>query len=273
MKKNLMMTASMLLAFPIAFDNKNGWKVDADGNLEKDDKGDPIYIAGDGKEQSVAGDTISRLNGEAKTHREAKEAAEAKLEKYKDLDPVKAAEAIETLKNIDQKKLIDAGEVEKVREEISKGFTAQMVEKDKAIESLTGNLNGMTLQTAFGSSDFVKNKIGVPAEMFQATFAKNFKVENGKVVPYDQTGNKVYSKKNMGEVAGVDEALEIMVDAYPYKDSILKADDQSGSGNEGGGGGRGSGRTIKLADFNKLSPAQQSETAALAGKGEVNIVD
>ena len=109
--------------------------------------------------------------------------------------------------------------------------------------------------------------------MFQATFAKNFKVENGKVVPYDQTGNKVYSKKNMGEVAGVDEALEIMVDAYPYKDSILKADDQSGSGNEGGGGGRGSGRTIKLADFNKLSPAQQSETAALAGKGEVNIVD
>ena len=273
MKKNLMMTASMLLAFPIAFDNKPGWKVDADGNLEKDDKGNPIYIANDGKEQSVAGDTISRLNGEAKTHREAKEAAEAKLEKYKDLDPVKAAEAIETLKKIDQKTLIDAGEVEKVREEISKGFTEQLNAIKTENETLKGNLNGMTLETAFAASKFVKEKIGVPAEMFQATFAKNFKVENGKVVPYDQTGNKVYSKKNMGEVASVDEALEIMVEAYPYKDSILKADDQSGSGNEGGGGGRGSGRTIKLADFNKMTPAQQSETAALAGKGEVNIVD
>ena len=131
----------------------------------------------------------------------------------------------------------------------------------------------MTLQTAFGSSAFVKERIGVPAEMFQATFAKNFKVENGKVIPYDTTGNKVYSKKRMGEVADVDEALEIMVDAYPYKDSILKADDQSGSGNDGNGGGRGNGRTIKRADFDKMAPSQQAETAALMGKGEVTVVD
>ncbi len=111
MKRTILMNCTALTALaaiaarPIAFDNKNGWKVDADGNLEKDDKGNPIYIANDGKEQSVLGDTISRLNGEAKSHREAKEAAEAKLVKYKDIDPVKAAEAMETLKKIGQKML------------------------------------------------------------------------------------------------------------------------------------------------------------------------
>ncbi len=278
MKKIMLLNASVIamtgIAKPLAFDpGKSGWKVDEDGKLVVDDKGNPIYIGSDGKEQSVQGDTISRLNGEAKTHREAKEKAEADLAKYKDIDPVKAKEALETIAKLDAKQLIDAGEVDKVREEISKGFTAQIAEKDKAIEGLTGDLNGLKLQTAFGSSTFVQERIGVPAEMFQATFAKNFKVEDGKVVPYDQSGNKVYSKKNMGEVADIDEALEIMVEAYPYKDSILKADGGSGSGSQGGGGGRGTGRRIMRSEFEKMSPAQQAEAAQSQAKGEVTIVD
>lgn len=267
------MFCTTFLTMPVAFENSNGWKVDAEGNLAKDEKGNPIYVGSDGKEQSVFGDTISRLNGEAKTHREAKEAAEAKLAKYKDIDPVKAAEALKTLERIDQKTLIDSGEVEKVREEISKGFTAQIAEKDKALEGLTGRLNNLTLSTAFESSKFVKERIGVPAEMFRDSFAKNFKVEDGKIIPYDSTGNKVYSKKRMGEVADVDEALEIMVEAYPYKENILKADDHSGSGNQGGGGARGSGNVIKVADFDKLSPSQQSEVAARVRSGEMSIAD
>lgn len=266
-------TVSILALLPVAFNNGNGWKKDDDGKLVIDDKGNPIYVGSDGKEQSVAGDTISRLNGEAKTHREAKEDFERKLAAYEGIDPVEAKKAFDTLSKVDQKKLIDAGEVEKVREEISKGFTAQLAEKDKEIVNLTGNLNGMTLKTAFNASKFVQEKIGVPVEMFRETFAKNFKVENGKIVPYDQSGNKIYSKQKMGEIADVDEALEIMVDVYPYKDNILKADNQSGSGNQGGGGGRGNGRRVSRSDFEKMTPVQQTETAALAGKGEVTITD
>lgn len=278
MKKIMLLNASVIamtgIAKPVAFDpGKNGWKVDEDGKLVVDDKGNPIYIGSDGKEQSVQGDTISRLNGEAKTHREAKEKAEADLAKYKDIDPVKAKEALETIAKLDAKQLIDAGEVDKVREEISKGFTAQIAEKDKAIDGLTGDLNGLRMQVAFDGSKFVQERIGVPVEMFRSTFAKNFKIEDGKVVPYDQAGNKVYSKKNMGEVADIDEALEIMVDGYAYKDSILKADGGSGSGSQGGGGGRGTGRRIMRSEFEKMSPVQQAEAAQSQAKGEVTIVD
>ena len=258
---------------PTAFDNKNGWKVDADGNLEKDADGNPIYIGTDGKEQSVQGDTISRLNGEAASHRKAKEKAEADLEKFKDVDPEKYKEAVETLAKIDAKTLIDAGEVDKVKDEISKGFTAQIAEKDKAIEGLTGDLNGLKLETSFANSEFLNNNVGVPKSMFKAEFSKHFKIEDGKPVPYGPDGNKVYSKKNMGEVAGFDEALEILVSTRPDKDEILKADGGSGSGSQGGGGGRGTGRRIMRSEFEKMSPAQQAETSQQMAKGEVSVID
>ena len=278
MKKIMFLTASTIamakIARPVAFDpGKNGWKVDDDGKLVVDDKGNPVYIGSDGKEQSVQGDTISRLNGEAKTHREAKEKAEADLAKYADIDPVKAKEALETIAKLDAKQLIDAGEVDKVRDEISKGFTAQIAEKDKAIEGLTGDLNGLKLETAFANSGFLQDRVGIPAEAFKAVFAKNFKVEDGKPVPYGPDGNKVYSKKNMGEIAGFDEALEILVGQSPNKDAYLKADGGSGSGSSGGGGGRGTGRRIMRSEFEKMSPAQQAEAAQLQAKGEVTISD
>ncbi|HEJ3129468.1 TPA: hypothetical protein SL290_006283, partial [Pseudomonas aeruginosa] len=64
---------------------------------------------------------------------------------------------------------------------------------------------------------------------------------------YDAHGNKLYSKARPGEAADFDEALEILVDQYPYRDQILK-----GSGHSGGGtppGGKPSGSTAKsLAD-------------------------
>jgi len=56
--------------------------------------GKPVFVDEAGKEipfdspGTVA--TISRLNGEAKGHREAKEAAEAKLKVFDGLDPAKA---------------------------------------------------------------------------------------------------------------------------------------------------------------------------------------
>ena len=66
--------------------------------------------------------------------------------------------------------------------------------------------------------------------MVQSVFGKHLKIEDGNVVAYDAHGNKLYSKARPGEAADFDEALEILVDQYPYRDQILK-----GSGHSGGG--------------------------------------
>lgn len=275
MTKSTYLRASLLAsAFYIAaFDNTGAkWKLDAAGNIVKGSDGNPVYVLADGSETTIAGDTISRLNGEAKTHREAKEQAQAALKKFEGIDPDAAKKAIETVAKIDTKKLLDAGEVDKVKAEIAGQYTTQLAEKDKLNSTLAQTLDSMRLGNAFSQSDFVRDRIAIPSEIFQGHFAKNFKVEEGKIVPYDSTGNKLFSKKRMGEVADFEEAISLIVDTYPHKDTILKANTGSGSGNNGNGGRSGSGLFVQRADFEKMTPADQAAIADKAGKGEVTIV-
>lgn len=270
--------ASFINVRPVAFDpGKAGWKIGADGKIEMKD-GNPVYLDSAGNESTVEGGTIARLNAEAKQHREAKERAEGELNKFKGadgklLDPTIALKAVETVSKLDAKKLIDSGEVDKLKDQIKGEFTAQLTERDAKIKEQAAAIDGMTLNAAFSSSKFIADRIAVPAEMFRNTFAKNFKVEDGKVVPYGNDGNKILSSKRIGETADLDEALEKIVEAYPHKDAIMKAPNASGSGNGGGGGSRGNGRFISRADFAKLPPHEQKATADAAGKGEITITN
>ena len=98
-------------------------EVNGKSYAEVDANGLPVYVHDDGKEigfdAAQAVGKISSLNGEAKSHREAKEAAEANLAKFSGItDPTKALEALEMMTKIDQKKLIDAGAVDQVKAEI-----------------------------------------------------------------------------------------------------------------------------------------------------------
>lgn len=206
-------------------------------------EGRPLYIHNDGKEvafdapQTVA--TISRLNGEAKTHREAKEQLEAKLKGFEGIeDPVAAKKALETLKNFDDKKLVDAGEVEKVKAEAIKAIEdkyAPIVQERDAFQS---QLHNELIGGGFSRSKFIQDNIAVPVDMIQATFGKNFQIENGKVVAVGADGQKIYSRTRPGEVADFDEALESLVGGYPHKDSILKGNQSGGGGFQAGGGGK-----------------------------------
>ena len=274
MRKSAMILAlSSVSRLAVAFNPNGGqWKKDGD-NFVTDSNGNPILMLSDGTERAVQSDTISRLNGEAKQHRERAEAAEAAVQAFKDIDPAKAREAIEKLSKIDQKTLIDAGEVDRVRQEISQQFTAQIGEKDGALSKAQEKINQLLIDKEFGRSDFIASKIAVPREMFEATFGRNFKVENDKVIPYGADGNPIYSMKNAGEYASVDEAFEILVERYQHKDQILRAPDISGTGGNGNGGQRGGGRTMRRSEFESASPSQQAQYAAAMGKGEIKIVD
>lgn len=271
-------SALLITTAPRAFNNP-GWKMDGD-KIAVDGDGNPIFVNSAGQEQSVKGDTISNLNNEAKNHRTGKETAEAALNKYRDasgklIDPEAAFKAIDTVKNIDSKKLIDAGEVDKVRDSIRAEYNAQLSEKDNALKTANETINGMKIASLFDSSEFVRDGIAVPRDMFQATFGNRFKVgEDGKVEAFDASGNRLMSKTNVGEYAKGDEALKLMVEAHPQKDVILKPQQHGGSGNGGNGGQRGqTGRTMKRADFDALDPGAKAQAGAAMAKGEITVVD
>ena len=236
-------------------------KLDADGHAVLQD-GKPVYVSDDGKETAidVAGTvaTITRLNGEAKTHREGKEAAEKALKAFEGItDPAAAIKALNLTANLDAKKLIDAGEVDKVKDEINKGWQTKYDTEAKARVDAESALYSEKIGGAFARSKFIADKIAVPGDMIQATFGQRFKIEDGKVAAYDPSGNKVYSRAKPGEPAEFEEALEILVDSYAYKDSILKGNGGGGAGVRQGAGAAGA-KTITRAAFDAMSPAAQA---------------
>lgn len=215
-------------------------KLDEKGNVVVVD-GKPVYIHDDGKEipfdAPQAMQKISSLNAENKQHREAKEKAEAELKKFDGIDDVaKAKEALKTVENLDAKKLIDAGEAEKVKQEVIKGYEQKLADAKALAEKVQGQLHTELIGGSFARSKFVTEKLAMPVDVAQAFFGKHFSIdENGAILAKDAFGNEIFSRVKPGQRADFEEALEALVDAYPNKNSILK-----GSGSSGGGGGAGS---------------------------------
>jgi hypothetical protein len=240
--------------------------------------GKPVYEADDGNE--IAFDaaqfkaTVKRLNDENKEHRKAKEAAEARLQAFADLDPEAARKALETVGNLDAKKLLDAGEVEKVKREAEEAYKRKYEAEYKPVladrDALRTQLHVERLGTAFGRSKYIAEKLAVPVDFVQARFGGHFFVgDDGKIHAKGPDGNPIYSRANPGEEADFDEAMEHLVEAYPSRDSIIKGTGASGGG-AGGSRSGGSGRTVTRAQFGAMSPGEQ---AAVARDKNVSIVD
>ena len=173
-------------------------KLDANGNVVVEN-GMPVYVHADGKEipfDAVAAMTkITTLNGEAKTHREAKDAAEASLAKFAgNSDPTKALEALEMMTKIDQKKLIDAGAVDQVRAEITKVYQQQLDEANGKTKQLESQLYDEMIGGRFGGSKFISEKMAIPAEFVRSHFGQNFKIEDGQVKRWNPWSSHIRRK-------------------------------------------------------------------------------
>jgi hypothetical protein len=238
----------------------------------------PVFIHPDGREAPFDGDTtvatIGRLNGEAKSHREGKEAAELKLRAFDGIEDAEAArKAIELAKNIKEGDLVAAGKVQEIKDAAARTAQEQVAaatraaqEREKALTeqntTLTNQLNNHIIGGSFTTSKFIGEKLAIPADIAQKVFGDRFKVEAGKLIPLDQTGNPIFSATRHGEHADFEEAIAVMVAAYPNKEMILKGSGASGGGAGGGGGGAGKGGT----DLSKLPPVERMNAARAAQK-------
>lgn len=214
--------------------------------------GKPVYVEDDGAE--VAFDapgtrsTITRLNTEAKDNRLRAKAAEDAMKAFEGIsDPAAAKKALETIANLDQKKLVDAGQVEQANAERDKAWQAKLDDITGKAQTFEQQLYAEKIGGSFARSKYIADKLVVPADMVQATFGQSLKIEDGKVVAYDAQGQKIFSRSRPGELADFDEAIETLVSQYPHRDHILKGSGANGGGAPNGGGGN-SGTPKKLAD-------------------------
>lgn len=221
-------------------------KLDENGNVVVQD-GKPVYVHDDGKEvvfdavQAIA--KVNSLTAEKQQYLDRAEKAEQSLKAFEGFDVEKAKAALETVKNLDDKKLIDAGEVERVKAEAKKAFDEQLSKAYAERDAMQQQFHSTLISGEFARSAFVKDKMILPPDIAQSFFAKHFAVnDKGQVVAKDTLGNPIYSRTNAGEIASFDEAIELLVGSYPNKDSILKGSSASGTG----AGQAGQGNTVGL---------------------------
>lgn len=260
------------------------FKYNADGTIATSGEGAqklPIFIHADGREAPFDADTtvstIGRLNGEAKSHREAKEAAELRLKSFEGIeDGAAALAALTTVKNLGAGELKTAAQVQEIKDAAAKSAresveaaTRAAADKEKVLteqnSTLTQQLNNHIIGGAFASSKFISEKLAIPADIAQKVFADRLKVEGGKLVPTDVNGNPLFSAVRHGEHADFEEAIEVYVNQYPNKDKILKGSGASGGGATGGSAGGGAGKTMTRAAFDAATPAAKAEFAKGGG--------
>jgi len=246
-------------------------KLDEHGHVVLAD-GKPVYVHDDGKEipfdaaATVA--TITRLNGEAKDHRVRAEKAESALKNFEGIEDAAAAKkALEVVKNLDAKKLVDAGEVEKVRAEAIKAVEDKYAPILAERDSLSAALVSEKVGGSFDRSKLIAEKLAIPADLVRARFGDAFKVENGVVVAHDKAGNKLFSREKPGEVAGFEEALGMLIDQYPHRDQILKSSGASGGGAQGGSGAGAGKKIVTRAALDAMPP--DARMAHFKGGGTV----
>lgn len=256
-------------------------KLDANGNAvlqEVNGVKMPVYVREDGTEAPFdAAATVQSVNARAqqsqRVEQENKDLKD-KLKRFEKIeDPEAALKALSVVKNLDDKKLVDAGEVEKVKAEVAKVYEGRLAEANTKNEQLTAHLHEEVIGGAFARSKTISEKFAIPADIVRAKFGSHFKVQDGKLTALDAQGKQVFSRVKPGDPADFDEALMILVEGYPYKDAILKGTGASGSGAPAGGSGSGAGGAKKeytRSQFDAMTPvdkAQAMRTGAVVVDG------
>jgi len=248
-------------------------KLNEQGFAEVKD-GKPVYLDDSGAEipfdAPAAMAKITALNGEAKNHRLKAEELATALKPFEGIDPAAAAKALQFAQSMEGKKAMDDEGIKTLIANAVKPLQEQLAAKDQELTGKDGHIYKLEVGNRFATSSYLKDKtiLGETPDIAEAFFAKNFKVEGGKVVPYDAAGNQIYSRVKPGEVADFDEAVAILVESHPKRDHILKGSGGSGAGTPGSqGGGGGGGKTLNRTAFGALDPAGQ--LAHIKGGGTV----
>jgi len=238
-------------------------KLDDNGNVVLVD-GKPVYVHEDGKEipfdAEAAVKKISNLTDEKTRHyNNFKEASDKlrlfgdadpeqvfeRLRSFGDIDPNEAQKALEIVANLKDGDLVRAGQVETLKTEMHKAYVEKENEITRSWEKKLGQVSDMVskkdatiyelmVNSRFASSPTIADKTLLPPDIAANYFSKNFRVEgegaDAKVVGYINS-ERIYSKERPGEIAEFEEALGVVIDAYPMKDRIMKV--------QGGGSGAG----------------------------------
>jgi hypothetical protein len=233
-------------------------KTNEDGAVELKE-GKPVYIDQDSQEVALDAPKLwadlKSANNESAERRHKLAEQETLLDelkkKYEGIeDPEEAKKALETIKNLSDKQMIEAGEVERLKQGIKDGYELQLKqtkesyekalsEKEKVITVKDGQIRDQLVRGAFEVSDFLRDKTVLVPDFAFAYFGNNFAIKEvaGKLRAVGMyNGEPIMSLAHPGELASTEEAIEFLVEKHPQKERIQKVQGSgTGAGTPAGG--------------------------------------
>lgn len=205
---------------------------------------------------------VKERNAEIVTHRTAADTLRSQLKAYEGLDPAAARKAMETITGIDQKKLIDAGQVDQVVGGLKQTHAAELAKLQEGNAKLMQRFKDAQLNSAFGNSAFLAGKTAPNLQpLIRTFFEKRFSVDDdGNVIALDDTGKPMLSSANPGKNASFDEAIELFIGKAPFRDDVLIGSQKSGGGAQSHGKGGGNGYMTRR-QLEALPPSEQYEAS------------
>jgi len=235
--------------------------------------GNPVIVYPDGKEAPFDGDAtitaINKANGEATERRHQLKDLNTALAPLKDagveFSPDKILEFVsgavknsEIVQNFDDKDFVAANKVKEITDKAIANveqsykkkindqeilFTNKEADYLKKYDQMDKMGRKLLIESEFKSSEFLKKQIpNVPWDFFYNTYEKNFSVEhdnNGKanVKAQREDGTDVISLSKPGQFADPQEAIEILINEHPRRDSFMSGFQNGGAGSSQSQGG------------------------------------
>jgi hypothetical protein len=244
-------------------------KRDKDGNVVTIGEKPVIINDADGTETTfdIEG-TISAVkerNAEIVRHRTDADKLREQLNAFTGIDPVSAKDALDKLSKIDQKKLIDAGQVDQVVGTLKSAHAEELARERASRDGILRRFKDVQLSSAFANSQFLATKTRKDLHpLVRSYFEKRFLVEDdGNVQALDESGKlPLLSVSNPGKNASFDEALEQLIGQSPFRDALMVSPQGSGSNTPASSGSASGGRgRMSRAQLESLPAHAQFEAA------------
>lgn len=87
--------------------------------------------------------------------------------------------------------------------------------------AVTAQLHHEMIGGAFARSYYLQRNVCVPADMLHSRFGASFRVEDGRVVGHDASGNKIYSRTKPGELADFEEVIAGLIESHPQSSQLM----------------------------------------------------
>lgn len=280
------------------------WKL----KLDEDKKpiindGKIMYIDPEGKEIGLDPvgmyTKIIDLGKENQKHRHKAKEYKDKLSLFEGIDDIEqwkkdAEAAIKTVKNFNDKEYLKADKVDKLKAEITSAYEEKIkqlgdiyanneADLKKQIDTKADQIRRLLISKHFAMSSYFsggdKSKTILPANIAEDHFGRHFKIEEGSdglpvVRAFYSSGESVLSRQNPGDPADFDEAIGLIIDKYPGKESILRSNTSGGSGATSGTGNTSGTNQLEKIRKDWAEALEKGQTQqAIALKNKLHILE